>query len=516
MHFFEKLNFLMNITNTKNSMLAQKVNMDASHISRLRRGQRNAIKDEVVLVVMGNYFARYCTADYQFKALADTMELDVEAIKSKKLSKLIVKWLLKDNKMKVVENSSHDINSLNRNDGASNLLNLENRSDKLSARDISVHYGIEGKRQAAENFLTEVIAQNVPQTLLLYSDEETDWMTVDTEFYGKWKQLMIQVLSKGNKIKIIHTVSRNLDEMLSAITQWIPLYMTGLIEPYYYPKKRDGVFKRTMFISPDVCAVISNSIGSSINRSANLFIRSSNVISTYTEEFNLYLNECKPLMRIFTKEDRELYVHTLEKFEQQKSNAIMNSKSLSLLTMPQKVMSSIMSRIGMDESHLSDYQKQRFHFFEKNLLTNIFCEIIPLFDLNTIKDGKVEISFSELMEGNVVYYTVEEYLEHLQYISNLLKEHDNFCVMLVEEVLEKSYSIYVKEDFGTMVIKTDAPPVVLSINEINLTASFWGLLGSVMGSGYQNYQKPNKAEEGERLAAYIQQIQEACLQSDTN
>jgi hypothetical protein len=29
---------------------------------------------------------------------------------------------------------------------------------------------------------------------------------------------------QGNKIKIIHTISRDLDEMLNAISQWMPLY----------------------------------------------------------------------------------------------------------------------------------------------------------------------------------------------------------------------------------------------------------------------------------------------------
>mgnify|MGYP000872867359 CR=1 FL=1 len=50
--FYEKLDFLMNITNTSNSILGQKVNLDPSYISRLRRGQRNALKDEAVIEAM--------------------------------------------------------------------------------------------------------------------------------------------------------------------------------------------------------------------------------------------------------------------------------------------------------------------------------------------------------------------------------------------------------------------------------------------------------------------------------
>lgn len=45
MQFYEKLDFLMNITRTSNSALGQKVKLDASYISRLRKGQRGALKD---------------------------------------------------------------------------------------------------------------------------------------------------------------------------------------------------------------------------------------------------------------------------------------------------------------------------------------------------------------------------------------------------------------------------------------------------------------------------------------
>ena len=53
---YEKLDFLMNITNTSNA-LAQS-NLDPSHISRLK-GERS--KDEAVPTAMADYFARHCT-----------------------------------------------------------------------------------------------------------------------------------------------------------------------------------------------------------------------------------------------------------------------------------------------------------------------------------------------------------------------------------------------------------------------------------------------------------------------
>jgi hypothetical protein len=174
-----------------------------------------------------------------------------------------------------------------------------------------------------------------------------------------------------------------------------------------------------------ISAVVSESIGSSIDHAANLLIRNSDIISAFTEEFNVFLSQCKPLMRIFTLKYKEEYLNTLTEFEREESNTIINTESLSLLTMPDKVASSIMSRIGVESNSLSAYQRQRMSFFQKNLLSNTFTEIIPLFDLETIKSGKVKVSFSDMMNNGSVYYTREEYVEHLEYRVYLLENYKN-------------------------------------------------------------------------------------------
>lgn len=510
MQFYQKLDFLMNITKTSNSALGQKVRLDASHISRLRRGQRNAIKDEAIITAMADYFARHCTADYQRKALSDTLRINVATLDTSEFPTYIAKWLSneKGDGIKAVEGFLDNLLEINLNpklpEKLPETMKEKDGSAILPQENISIYYGVEGKRQAAEYFLLDVLAQSTPQTLLLYSDEATDWMTADRKFAAKWAQLMIGILSKGNRIKIIHTVNRDLDEMLNAISQWMPLYMTGLIEPYYYPKKRDGVFKHTLFITPGVSAVISSSIGNSINYAANLLIRNKDAIRAYAEEFNQYLNQCKPLMRIFTSRDKESYLGTLMEFEKEKSNSIIITESLSLLTMPETVSSAILSRIGIESTYLSEYQKQRIEIFEENLQTNAFSEIIPIFDLDTVKNGKVKVSFSDMISGESIYYNQEEYIQHLEHLLHLLKTYENFHVKLNERVLERNYMVYAKEDLGAIIAKTAAQPAILAVNETNLTAAFWDFLRNMIGE--KSYQSTNNTQESKRLEEYIQRI----------
>ena len=298
MQFFEKLDFLMNITNTSNSALALNIKLDPSHISRLRRGERNALKNDACIGAMASYFARHCDQDYQQKALAEALNLSAFPHDVAKLSASLSQWLSIKSKNEVDTVESF----------LSGLVNLKNRQNVAVAsgsagipfenqnNDTSVYHGIAGKRRAVIEFMSEVISKGKPQKLLLFSDEATDWMTDDREFAMQWGYVMAQFLSGGGKIKIIHTVSRDLDEMLSAITQWMPLYMTGAIEPYYYPKKRDGVFKRTLFIAPNVAAVVSSSVGNMTDQAANVLFRDKAAVSAFEREIREYLSLCKPLM----------------------------------------------------------------------------------------------------------------------------------------------------------------------------------------------------------------------------
>ena len=504
MQFFEKLDFLMKLSNTTNSALAMQVNLDPSHISRLRRGKRNPVRDENCLKAMADCFARRCADAYQRKALADMLGPDPLTAEEIPLSQSILKWLID-------ERNPDTANIETFLKGMSGVAVRRQRSGPgilLPAgsprAETEIFFGMEGKRRVVEHFLSEVLAQKKPQTLLLYSDEPTDWMTSDRGFAARWTTLMIQVLEKGNRIQIIHTVSRHLDEMLHAITQWMPLYMSGMIEPYYYPKKKDGVFKRTLFVAPDTAAVMSSSTGDMLDRAANFMVRNPSAVSALAEEFHQYLSLCNPLMQVFTPEDKLSYIDRLLEFEREKSDSILVTESLSLLTMPEALASRVFSRLTDPGIPLGELAAKRMEGFQRRLHDNSFTEIIRILDLESIRSGKIKIASSDMLSGLESFYTAEEYLSHLENIRHLLESFENFHVHVTEDPVESRYMAYAKEDLGVIVSKTSAPPVALAINESNLTAGFWDYLRNFIGDAA--YRNPNKKNSFDKLDAYIRQV----------
>lgn len=76
---------------------------------------------------------------------------------------------------------------------------------------------------------------------------------------------------------------------------------------------------------------------------------------------------------------------------------------------------------------------------------------------------------------------------------------------LIEGMPESNFMVYAKEDLGVIVAKTSTPPIILAINETNLTAAFWDYLKDIFGE--KVYQNPSNAGAAKRLKEYIQRIQ---------
>ena len=72
---------------------------------------------------------------------------------------------------------------------------------------------------------------------------------------------MRRCVSMGAHFRIIHNVDRTMQEMLSVHRNWMSLYQTGMIEPFYSEMPRGSRFCHTIFICPGHAAIIGFSPG---------------------------------------------------------------------------------------------------------------------------------------------------------------------------------------------------------------------------------------------------------------
>ncbi|KUO51164.1 MAG: hypothetical protein APF76_16875 [Desulfitibacter sp. BRH_c19] len=509
MKFNEKLNFLMNITNTANSVLARNVSLDPSFVSRLRRGIRTPAKNENYIKKMAEYFAKNCSAEYQktilFETIKNTSRLMPEY--SETIANLLYKWFSEEeaDNSKPIENFLEGFKNFSfKKAPQAAAIDVSNISENNAYKE-EVLYGIEGKQNAVIQFLSLVLKNKSPQTLLLHSDEDMEWLTGNREFTVKWASLLSHIIMRGNKIKIIHTVNRSLDEMFSAIKQWVPIYMTGTIEPYYYPKTRDGVFRRTLFVAPDTAAVVSTSIGNGTKNTANFLITDKRAIMALTDEYNDFLGLCRPLMQIFTPFSKGEYLTVLSEFEDEGANRIIKTDALSSITIPLDVAESIHSRIESDtKDKLLAYHRRRIKDFEDSLQKHSFTEIITIPDLENIKEGKVMINFSDMLGDTPLFYTTMEISRHFQNIIRLLQASENYNVHLANTNHLPGCMLYVKEDIGVLVGKSSIPSVIFAINENNMTAAFWDYMNLMINKSPKD--KRHKKQTIAELEAMVEKV----------
>lgn len=322
-----------------------------------------------------------------------------------------------------------------------------------------------------EAFLSELCALEVPQTLLLYSDEDMGWLYEDAAFSRRWASLLAALISKGGRIIIVHTVSREIGEMLEAIQKWLPLYTSGAIEPYYCPKLRDNVFHRTLFIAKGHSALISDSVGSHTQEALNILISDAAAVRALEIEFEDYFALCKPLVKVFGPRNVEQFRDMLTEFEKADGDMLVMQPAPSHFTMPRAIASAIAASAG---------SKALFRAFEdaasslERSLERGFSvtEMIRLPAPERVICGEVDVPLCSLLGLPRLCYTPEEFASHLNCIAELIRKWDNYRVVISEQNTDEVV-LWVKEDIGAFMARSAPPAAVFGISEQRITAAFW-------------------------------------------
>ena len=249
------------------------------------------------------------------------------------------------------------------------------------------------------------------------------------DFLETWKKMFAQCLKQGSKVIMIHNTFRDLDELFNSIIQWLPIYMTGQIEPYYYPKKRDGIYHRTLFVASDLAAIKSDVLAHNPEDMLNSFVQDKRAVQALETEFDRYLEICERLMDIVYKNFGRNYQRLYRKLIQGQGKIYYRASAPSLHTLPEHLVPKLKLSYP-DEPVMEIYQESREDFF-KTLENHEVHEIIGKVD--EIK----EISCVGNSNPDLEKYpfTEEEIKDHYRELIRLLTEYENFHLYIDDEVV---------------------------------------------------------------------------------
>lgn len=477
MMFAERLDALMNIAEVSNTMLGRAVHIDSSHIGRLRAGTRPLPKKHDYLSAICRYLVAHCRKEYQIKALQKLTAFDSETMaESEELAFYLEQWLLAAD----VDFSAATGRLISGFLGVrptatfSPIQKEQHGHVNESSKDLPYLYGNAGKRRAVEQFFLMILEEKQPQTLLLFSDENMAWLYEDPVFAARWLDLFKQVILKGNRVRIIHTVSRDINELLEAVTKWVPIYMTGMIEPFYYPRLRDGVFQRTLFIAPRTAAVISSSVQQNTDGMLHFFLTDSEAIHALTLEYQHYLLLCRPLMRIITGVDSHEFQKDLLTLALTDQNARLCCAIPPLFSMPETLVKELAQTIA-DDNLYTLWQSSHAVFMKLLKKQHLSLALLDP-KIARLKPEALKPTVIGAPMPNPIHYTPEQYDQHIAYLQQLEKQYDCLSLTFRSDILADML-LYVKDGAGAVVAKTTVPPVAFIFSEPNMVNAFWDYMG---------------------------------------
>jgi len=502
----DKLNFLMKATGTRNNVLSRALAFDASHISRIRNGERGLPSHREFILPAAGFFARAVRTASQKKVLAAQLcpgKPWPESLEDATL--LLAAWLGEGRQI------NHE--ELNHYLGKTDPDGIPANGTGASAEAYVTNYypGNEGKRQCVIRFLTDLVMADEPVTLLLHSEERMEWIYENPEFAKQWGMLLIKLLQRGSRIVIVHTINRSFEEMVEAVSKWAPLYAAGTIEPYYASRLRDNVFQRTLFIAKGKSAILAHSTGNpGVNR-LNILTTDPMAVNSLEQEFNDFLAMCQPLMQIFTPSSFLKIIPVLGTFRKAKDGLMQLHITPSLITLPDAVAESLSARPGCQDfsEYLASHKK--WLFLRGKVPAGKITDIICLPEISTVLEGKVPVPLSVLFGLPPLFYTAEEYLAVLTGALQWMKSSKSYQAVVVPpgaidpvsgRPLSPTYSI-VSSSAGVLLFSTQSPSVMFYTREQFLTNSFWEYLNQLTKSA------ASREESEKRLQQYINKLKRA-------
>ena len=463
MKFNEKLNLLMCLQNTPNNKLAKTLSVDPSLISRWRTGTRNLAKHSSYVNRISEYFATHASDP---QSLYEVLGLN-EVVSTPDLVNHIWQWLSTD----LTHEGALATTFINRLEQTHALkfpsAQKNNSVDPSVGRKINVeaYSGNSGKRQGLLKFLHAVNNAKTTGIILMYSDESMEWMYEDKDFYMSSGLLLTQVLQKGSRIKIIHTIDRNRDELMVAIDRWLPFYMSGTVEPYFYPGYQENLLKRTMFVAPGIAALTSSTLSNS-SASEQLFYQDALMIQTLVKEFDDYLSICRPLIRIYKNSQAEEMRQLYEEFSNQLGDIYIISREPSHLTLSEDAFKQIFSP-KLTSPDFFDLLKS-FRTISEAIdghTEDRFCEWFELPDLEKIDLHTFSQSVPrDLFTCKPLDYTFLDLYHHIQSIYVKLKKQKHFHVYTGPLSSPLNSFICLKRNVGVIVIKSGVDPIYFAFN----------------------------------------------------
>lgn len=499
MEFRDKIKKLMQMFKITNSQLAESLDIDVSLVSRWRTGDRMPSSRGNHIEQMASFFVEYSIEKELLNELTNLIGLSTDSNRydDEYVKEQLTMWLLKENNEGNSEYIGEFINKVD-------FFTRKNYSE-LSVVESSTSYnysmkesylGSAGKKEVIIRLLTRVV-ESEPTDIYFYSDEQIEWITDDIEFYFLFNKLLSKALNQGHRLRIIQPYHEDFRKMMATVERWLPIYLSGNIETYYYPDDMKSLFGNTVILADGIASILSSSLADKPNNSINFYVTNKDTVDSIRNSFVYLVGKCQSLVNIFGKDNQSHLIDYILSHGKEPGDLLTLHQTLSVMTIPLDFLRELSDSEALCKIHL-----KRLSLLHKNLEKYRYIEVLPLPSVEDIDRGKVKVQLSVHISDEPVYYNRKTFRRHLENMLQWLEEYPNYCVILLDQFHLKDVRISVKRDSSAILYKISPKPVALTFNNMEVIESFHDYVLSVIN------QSENKIIERESVVRRIKDFVE--------
>ena len=471
----QKLDILLRELDINISRIAAFLHYDPSYLSKIRTGKRNPAHQQQFIEKICEYVASNYKDEQDRKKVTYLIQCNEDEITDSSLyRKKLREWLSssKPEDVDYVSGFLRKVDSFNLDDYIRVIHFDSFKVPKVPFQlPVSRHYyGLKEMREGELDFLKHTVLSKSMKPLYICSDMPVEDMAADKDFAKKYMFGLAMVLKKGLHIHIIHDVERPMKDMMLGLENWVPLYMTGQISPYYLKGVQNRVYSHLHYCSGQV-AMTGDCI-SGHHDLAHYYLTSRKeevLISQKNMEF--LLKKAHPLMDIYREErKKELYAALIENAGKEgRRRRVLAVPDLGVL--PEKLLEDILERnhvVLNEKTVILECYKRSVTCLETTLKHSVVEDEVSVLSEAEYEKYPPVLPLAECFLEKDIHLTYEEYQACIKAGRDYAKANENYQFNLTKIKGFHNIQITCFEGKWCMISKNRTPAIHFVIHHPKL------------------------------------------------
>ena len=471
----QKLDILLRELDINISRIAAFLHYDPSYLSKIRTGKRNPAHQQQFIEKICEYVASNYKDEQDRKKVTYLIQCNEDEITDSSLyRKKLREWLSssKPEDVDYVSGFLRKVDSFNLDDYIRVIHFDSFKVPKVPFQlPVSRHYyGLKEMREGELDFLKHTVLSKSMKPLYICSDMPVEDMAADKDFAKKYMFGLAMVLKKGLHIHIIHYVERPMKDMMLGLENWVPLYMTGQISPYYLKGVQNRVYSHLHYCSGQV-AMTGDCISGHHDLAHYYLTSRKEEVSISQKNMEFLLKKAHPLMDIYREErKKELYAALIENAGKEgRRRRVLAVPDLGVL--PKKLLEEILERNHVsadDKTTIIEYYRRDRECLETVLKHSIVEDEVS--EICEEEYGKYPpvLPIAECFLEKDIHLTYEEYLACIKAGREYAKANENYQFNLTKIKGFHNIQITCFEGKWCMISKNRAPAIHFVIHHPKL------------------------------------------------